>query len=702
MAKKSNSGNKVQKSIDKAKYRNSLVVVHGVGKQKAFAVVESFTSCVEKSLDQFEVKHQRGKSETVAEGVNLQELEISTSKPSAIIEVHWADIVEQEREKGIGAAVRRSGRLLVALPILIMLAVMPRYHEDFTSGTYSKEAAQKTSKKGSGALTEMLALAPTVWRMATWFTILLILSLGLTAYLWPTVAILVALAVGVLLYAQSRFDVFEHLAIASKGGRALDAVNVRTNNALSYASENSEHVWVIGHSQGGYITHQLLSTLPDGRYPKVRKYTGLASGLKPISVLREVSNRQWIIYAWANVLSNALIVGGVVRVFEPGELGNTFGFQIVIYLSTALLFNFPSILMMPDSVSLLTDFVEASSHSVWPDTWYGPLLIFVGLVSAFFGWRYQRSRNLVFPKLRPLRSKIEWHEISSLSDIVGSMSVPELPSGVIQGSVPTRRSPIFDHPIASYLNTRSVFRFEICKWAYPNLKRTGMYGRIDRLGDRLEFLSLRIYRLRMTIYFMFLSIAVLVPSILGKSLYSAASNALWTGVLVYSLALAFGGIWWWIGSRFEYRELFGPEFPKWLSIGVDSLTTNYDFKFIRSVLLAGVVSLFGFIGYALFSVVSGSELNRLPVLFVSVMNLFGIVMLGAMVLILLSVVLSVCAVSFVRVPLILALMGCIGFMVSVCLKVGVLPLLFLPGFFPLLVLVGFVGYSLFTYETLDA
>lgn len=226
---------------------------------------------------------------------------------------------------------------------------------------------------------------------------------------------------------------------------------------------------------------------------------------------------------------------------EPGGLLNSDGWRQTVGAQLLLL-------VRPD-LALTGQLPELPMSAIVPTDWSSVLYFVAGVVllatSVILGMTARRTK----PSLAALPTKIEWEELASPSDLVGSMSVPEVPAAAKFRVVPSLRQPIFDHPMAAYFRPRSLFRFEAARWVSgPSAGRTAFAG-LENAELALRDLTERTYRLRFGVQMSLIVPAVLLPVALGSSLFALATSYLAIGVVTALVVAGVAALWWFVSAR---------------------------------------------------------------------------------------------------------------------------------------------------------
>lgn len=547
-------------------YRAGIVVVHGVGNQRPGATIEHVTrrigatlrelglhaesADVPATLRELEGAQPEATGSAAGDGEpRAKGIEMGGARPVLVAEAHWSDIVRDHREKGWRPAVSRIWFVVAVLPYLFSAVLAPRTHEMKKSA--SEASAQHSSKRSTldHEINEMVVQAPTMWRGITAMALVLAVALAFAAWEPWIVGLAIAGSVALLLLlTRSSFDVIEHVRMAGLGRAELELVLARVGATVDHVAGVCDEVWVIGYSQGGYIAHRLLAENRTSRWPAVVRFTGVASGLRPIRLIEAVRSRSWILAGWVWMGALASLTAGILLLFEPGGPLNSEGSRLWVHTAVLFFAQAPMMIAEPMRIAPLWQIVSAGGSSLMPTQWWWLACLLLALVCIIIAVLLQRRGGATLPDIPALPKRIRWEEVTSPSDLVGSMSVPDIPETVTERTMPSMRQPVLDHLLTSYLGARSMLRFEIAEWlmraALGSRRIRGLHDCTKDLTDLAE----RTYRLRMTVQLLFLVFAVVLPAMLGASLLTAASTVLYAGMALAVITALLAGIWWFVAS----------------------------------------------------------------------------------------------------------------------------------------------------------
>jgi hypothetical protein len=531
--------------IQSRKYRYGLLIVHGVGNQKPGSTVGLLVARIMRT-------HQELGFTVHADAIALTHdsrpqtahvLKLPGGDSALLAESYWADIIRRSRRTSPADSLKRVAFVMAVLPYLLVGMIFPRFHEAPLG--LGPAAAKQSSAHSAVAnqLRNIRDLSPTVWR----YTSLLAGALVTwTAFIvTPPTARIIALGVIVLsgyLFLSSRLDVIEHVRITGRGNPIFESIASRVAADIENMSALCDEVWIIGHSQGGYISHHVLTAEPIDRWPNVRRFTGLASGLRPISLINSVRSRRWIISGWMSLIAAAAILTAVAFMYEPGGIMATPDAQM---FGRVLLLSIAQPLLLMSNPQML-DAIFSYTFSIRWETVVGTATAALFIAGAIVVRRGAPSPAAI----TGLPARIRWQELASASDLVGSMSTPDLPSAARCRILPSFRQPVWDHLFRSHLSRTAVFRFEIVQWTARNGPAKLHLSALGSTTAELQHLAKRAHRLRLSVQIMFICLTILVPvAVFGRPLYESAQSSAAVGIVLAVMGIALTALWWTVSAR---------------------------------------------------------------------------------------------------------------------------------------------------------
>ena len=543
-------------------YQRGIVVVHGIGSSKAGDTRDAFARSIRRGVADAG-RAARVTDITVPGGPPQSRIDIDHAPSVLLAEAYWADAISSLGGWSARRAVRQLLALIRMLPFLLAGALGPRAHEPDLADDSSETVWR-----------QLRALAPTLWRMATLYGVIIGASLlvsaaatqpWIAAVLIATALLLVALLGTSRLLGQVRVAAMDDGAIAP----ALDRIRA----ALAHAETMCDEVWVIAHSQGGYLAHRVLTE--DGRnaHPRVKRVTGIASGLRPIQLAAVARSARWTASGWIMLTSGVLAAVFLVLMLTPGGLLSPSTLSGYLTSTFLILVQPAALLDLTTGVALLASAQEAAIAAIaWRaiDTFRLATIALVVALALAAIW-VRKGTPLPAP-VAALPARTRWEELTSPSDLVGSVSVPALPATVHQVVLPALRNPIGDHFLGTLLRGPVALRALLSERL---LDRTSFAAnqlpvRFAPLSESLLNLSHRTYALRGLLLACVVALTLGFPFVIGGSVIDRARDGCVYGsyVAVSVASAAVAGLWWWIGATRRvraYRERTAYPSPRAIS-----------------------------------------------------------------------------------------------------------------------------------------
>ncbi len=581
-------------------YRRGVLVVHGIGNSQPGDTLARFVRSIEAGVADAGSVAKRGKA-TFEDGIPRTVVEIEGSPTVLMMEAHWANALPALD----GFDIRRFGRQLTALmkmtPFLLVGALGPRLHEPDPTEL----------PPGANASTQFRTLAPMLWRLATLlgivFGTILIVDAAIGS---PWQGVLLALIALACLAFLGTSKLIGQVRIAALVDDEVAPALARIRAAIAQIEAASDEVWVIAHSQGGYLSHRVLAADGHHAHPRVKRFTGIASGLRPIHLASIVRSTRWAISGWCSIVGSLCFMTLALLLLTPEGI---LSLSVISAPLAGLLLGVvqPAVLLDVESTSWLN---EITQETTWAALHWTPLdtarlaSLLAGAVAVVAAF-WVRKGAAAFQEIGNLPARIRWEELTSPSDLVGSMSVPPLPSRVHEVSLPALRNPIGDHLLGLLLRGPAALRVLIAERliARTSFAANQTPPRFAPVFDSLRRLSHRTYRLRGLLFMCAVGLTLGFPFVIGSSVMDLARQPvmLRTYLIVSISAMAVSAAWWAIGARRHMRSYcngtsyqtlsdVSPSYLRWLWISaVASVGSAFSITFVCHITGQGQQSISG-------------------------------------------------------------------------------------------------------------
>ncbi|WKV71348.1 hypothetical protein AW27_007285 [Streptomyces sp. PCS3-D2] len=473
-----------------ARWRVGYLFVHGIGNQKPGDTLEWGRTAFDALRDVHGQEVLSWRDQPLAaspEDAATRHAEVVVSlgggapRRALFAEALWADTFT---ELGRPSFRRTLTFLLASLPLLFWVVGPDR--RDLRFLTSSDRGPQARREAG-------LAQTRLAWRLLTLAVIAtaLVYGVALAAHSLLVSALLLSLLAW---FARSRRNLLWHVRVAAVDEERTRQLLAHLHRKLAWMERHCDEVVVVAHSQGGYLMHRVLSPTADRRHPKVRRFIGVGSGLKPISLLKTFDSSGIGPSLWGLAgLVPGWLWGLGPWTWQPlGWLVQTL--LRLMYLALQVTVMPLAAVGDPHFAELHREALAAELHralatlpSLRLDLAHGAALV-VSIASALLFGRLVAAALKARPPY-PLgldhhRRGIEWREYSSPHDMVGRMLGPTLPDGVEQPWIAPVGQPLGDHTL--YFHRTGVLPRRLAADLLRDLRLEGEAADWDRAVTRLD------------------------------------------------------------------------------------------------------------------------------------------------------------------------------------------------------------------------
>lgn len=472
----------LQKSRDNLKADVGVVLVHGIGNQVHGDVIQSFgRSCLDalaltsywRGLTANETKHvsfsPTGPPESVLLTLTRDEETYSVRFSEAI----WSDSFTRP------SWIRIIFWFFRNFPASLLLLSPDQRDSAFVS---PKDPLQRpVVKQETGFLKNLRRRIPDsdpdlsqgipmLVRLLIRILIALILLTALATFLG--LAWFVAIFVGILVitYLRSSKNIVGHVVIAASLAHELESMSSRVNTCIEWAEDRAESVIILAHSQGGYLSHRILSRRQNAG--RVTELLGIGSALKPIWLLQHLQKSRLTLAMWLSlsgvVLAEFLMWNFLERNLADNLRSTIWGLgQIGVQLALPIgavrePLNLQALLERQQEVLLSNSIDYAGLLTLGWRTTVAAIVAFLLIAIANRIWKQAMNERLTVASL----PSITWTEYSSAHDLVGRMLSPALP-GARELATSSGGHPIIDH--TSYFSAQSLLPFHVAASVHTQL-----------------------------------------------------------------------------------------------------------------------------------------------------------------------------------------------------------------------------------------
>lgn len=527
---------------DRKQVEHGYVVVHGIGGTQEGSTVDAFLTPVTDLLrarhgdDAVSIEVSDLVPGHAAKTVRV-DLDGRQGRPVLVAEARWTELSSGGTRLSWAGLAWSLRSFLVMFPVLIgpSAAELRRLQHLF-----------RPDHSGDLTRSEWIALIPValrgLWRFAT-------VAVALAAVFWcgqqlwavgpwalVAAAVLAVVALTVALVTLPT-DLAGQVRFVAEDGPVRRRILDEVADVIASVDTVCRTVTVVGHSQGGYLAHEVLGRSAPSA---VREFVALGSGLKPISLLRYFGSPGRWLPAAVSVSGVAVMTFAGWMLLEPdmvfggGQLADLVRPALVLWAAPWLVFDLgPTLFSTAASAADLGSYWPVLGRS-WP--WIvlsvvGAGIVFVGQVAA------ARVGNGV--TIEPLPKGVRrWREYSTPHDVVGRLAFPALPSNVDLVDVHGVNT-FSDHRFGAYFAEGARLTTHMTE---DLLRRAGHQRTADQLRHdaapgiaALEDTASRWYRLRGLLQLGLMTLVFLVPTALGGGSVFVAFQTGWR----WSLLIAF-------------------------------------------------------------------------------------------------------------------------------------------------------------------
>lgn len=493
-----------------ARWRVGYLFVHGVGNQRpgdALAWGETVTNVLRDVHGAQAVQWQDQPLSAAQEDREIRHAEVTLNIDGDRRTALFAEALWSEKFASLGRpSTRRTLAFLMAcLPLLAWIIGPDRRDlQILDPGPVTWRGALRKGLVDAGrtitspvkalASPETRSLGRVSWRVVTlvllaWL-LLFSIALAVSGSTGSRVFLLFLLAVSAW-WARSHKNIIEHVRVAATDEDRTQQLLNHLHQKLNWMERHCDELMVVAHSQGGYLMHRVLAPTSPQQHPKVRRFIGVGSGLKPIALLKMFDRPEVRTPVWLATLCVPLLLWGIGPMTWEAIGPELSAF---LHLNHAVL----RAMVMPVTLSSdpevmrlwLTDVIESTLRLV--STMLSSLrLDFVhmaavagGIGTSAFAGRFAnaalRSRPPTSFSLDHQRRGIEWREYTSPHDMVGRMLGPEVPEGVDQPWISATGHPVADHTL--YFHSSGVLPRRLAADLLEDMSQGGS-GAMRRTAD---------------------------------------------------------------------------------------------------------------------------------------------------------------------------------------------------------------------------
>lgn len=470
-----------------------VIFIHGIGNQSHGSVIREMAQPVSDAVVEL-VDPTWAASVTSDDELIRIELSPKGSGRDRCIELHeaiWSDCFPRPNGRTMATW------LAVRLPFLALaLAPDSRDRKAIQAVIEDDTSSNGLLSRTFRPLAQAAVVAPMMARMLLrLFTLAALFMVCVAVWvLNPWVGAVSTLGLLLVVFALLRspkLNILGHVKVATADGPAKSLMLQRVSEEVDRVCRGSRRVCVVGHSQGGYLAHEVLS---QKRRSRVVTLFGVGSGLRPIHILEHVGSRDGVVLAW--LMSIAALIG-TTTLAAGLTLGSgpwiewtkaTIVLLSLVWVAPATLPNVvaESLRLLPHDIGVF-DLLPGFQWSI--NAGIGFALYVILLVAA----RWVGRRQQLDLRIADL-PRTEWHEVTTPHDTVGRLEFPELPANAVHHRASCGGNALMDH--LWYFERHSAVRYLIAeallrraRVPQRDVPATQLLRHLSRLANRRRGLS---------------------------------------------------------------------------------------------------------------------------------------------------------------------------------------------------------------------
>lgn len=375
---------------------------------------------------------------------------------------------------------------------------------------------------------------------------------------WTTVVISPIVVIAILVFMNGPRNLASHVMVAATDETGTDSLLQCIRERLEFLESQCAKVVIVAHSQGGFLTHRLLTQDGDGKHQSTVRFVGIASGLKPITMLNDNNNPRTAAGSWLCLIGGCCLAASIWPLLGAFQMATAPLYQAIVNLIT------PILVLPPVDLGPIFRDTEYSEINPWAlldavidSLHWSTAILFVAAFATVSAGHYLLKNNYTKAIAQPSnRPGFRWSEYSSPHDIVGRMMFPSLPNGVSRPPVASPGHALLDHLTSTYLGKTATLPLELANQLLTDLGIVKDAKLRKRRVEAVEFSSAaigqRLQNLRGSIVGGLASAVIVLPVLLLGVAQATVLKQSWLVLLTVSSLLQL-----FVAFRFNlYRKRF--------------------------------------------------------------------------------------------------------------------------------------------------
>lgn len=414
--RKKSTNKKMSRKLDND---HGILLIHGVGNQKEGETLHEFGGSLKDRVLRYPgSKLVHGSNEEILSGAK-KEIKISLGSESKydnlyIHEVHWAKDYRKELKN-------KTLWVLTRIHLIALLLFFDVRDKKFIKNPSSNKAALGVAFRFYARFLILLTLVAFI--IGAFIRLVMI-----NIFLGLGVAIVVFLIL-ILFIEKSKWNLSNDVRIAASLEHSeREEILKKIDKGVKGFPSSVQEITIVAHSQGGYLTHQYLTSENYNPPKKIKNFVGVGSGLGAIHVISLMQNIKNLMFSWFLFIDMTLLfLIPFVFMWETFE-----SMFLLIYTLLYLIGGFITTLDVNFIVNIFSLVVANANMINSVDFWAGPKMFVYSLILAF---PIYLAKRYWYKSIEGISENIRWEEYSSVRDMIGRIT-PTIAWGV---SSPTPR-----------------------------------------------------------------------------------------------------------------------------------------------------------------------------------------------------------------------------------------------------------------------
>lgn len=381
-----------------------ILVIHGVGNQKEGETLQKFGGSLrDRALRYSGSELLYGTDEEIRSGAK-KEIKVSLGSESKydnlyIREVHWA--------KNYGKKLKNKTLwVLFRVHLIALLLFFDVRDKKFIKNPSSDKTALGVAFRFYARFLILLTLvAFIVGSLKRLFMVNIFLGLG--------IVVIVSLVL-ILFIEKSKCNLSNDVRIAaSLEHREREEILKKIDEGARGFPSSVQEITIVAHSQGGYLTHQYLTSKNYNPPKEIKNFVGVGSGLGAIHIISLTQSIKNLLFSWFLFINMVLLFLVPLVFMWEGFEGTFLSIYTLLYLVGGFIITLDISFIMDNVLLVSTNIINSM------DLWSVPKILICSLILAF---PIYLAKRYWYKRIEDVPENIRWEEYSSVRDVVGRIT----------------------------------------------------------------------------------------------------------------------------------------------------------------------------------------------------------------------------------------------------------------------------------------